>query len=283
MYCEEDTHYILPGPDYMQVGKQTLRAALEEAEQLDLQFAKRMEGLTNCAASVCWDCRDPDFNPADRQPVLQQFMGKYMDRFYAQMGLGSTPPVEASMDEGVRRHREFCKEWARQHLRSLTPFVTGPAEVLTNMFYPNLSCNRDGRGGLATCPEVARLFARHAMTTVEFASCLQFFTANLEQSRGNRNASYKQMNQVAGARNHELRLFGAALARAMSTLMPVFEDIRTSLNGRYLCVYTLDWPDVLAQIPTSHRVFDDVGAFGLMPARGQERYADQPPWRVNHP
>ena len=281
-YCEEGTHYVEPGPGYMQVGRRFLQEMLESAEEMDLQFAKRMEGLTNCAASVVWDCRDPDYNPADRQPVLQQFMAKYMDRFYGQMGLGSTPPVVSSMDEAVRRHKAFCKEWARQHLRSLTPFVTGPAEVLTNMFYQSLAANRGEQGPVATCQEVARLFARHERTTVEFASCLQFFTANLEQSRGNRNASYKQMNQVAMARNHELRVFGAALSRAMPSLVPVFEELRGG-TGRELSAYTIDWPDILGQIPLTHRAFDDVAAFGLMPPREQERFGGQPPWRADHP
>jgi len=270
-------HYLVPGAQgYMEVGALLLCPALERAERLDWLFAKRMEGLTNVAANVCWDCLDPDFNPADRQPVLQQFMAKYLDRYYAKLGL--TGDAEALLAEGVRRHKEFCKEWVRQHYKSLTPYLFGPAEVLANSFHRGLSPHFP-HGRALTCPELARLLMRHEKTTVEFAYCLQFFTASIEQSRGNRNASYKQMATVTSARNTEVRNLGEALSRNISPLHEAFKSFADP-HGWFFNELTVDWYDILGQMPQTHRAFDDMAAFGTPGQRDLRTRDHEPPWRV---
>ena len=271
-------HYLAPAAaGYMEVGALALTPALERAERLDWLFAKRMEGLTNVAATVCWDCLDPDFNPADRQPVLQQFMAKYLDRYYSKVGL--TGDAEATLAEGLRRHKEFCKEWVRQHYKSLTPYLFGPAEVLANSFHRGLSPHF-AQGRALTCPELARLLIRHEKTTVEFAYCLQFFTASIEQSRGNRNASYKQMATVTSARNTEVRNLGEALSRNLSTLHEAFKASKDD-HGWYFGELTVDWYDILGQMPQAHRAFDDLAAFGVPGQRDLRSSRDhEPPWRV---
>ena len=270
-------HYLRPGAKgYMEVGALCLCQALERAEHLDWLFAKRMEGLTNVAAAVCWDCLDPDFNPADRQPVLQQFMAKYLDRYYSKLGL--TGDAEAMLSEGIRRHKDFCKEWVRQHYKSLTPYLFGPAEVLANLFYRGLAPQFANPKG-PTCAELARLLIRHEKTTVEFAYCLQFFTASIEQSRGNRNASYKQMATVTSARNAEVRNLGEALSRHISPLHEAFQSL-SDPHSWYFSELTVDWYDILGQMPQTHRAFDDLAAFGVPGQRDLRGRDHVPPWRV---
>lgn len=281
-FCRRGVHYVLPGPGMMQIGRARLQRVLERAQDKDLRFARRMEGLSNVASSVVWDCLDPNFNPGDRQAVMDVFMGKYFQRFYKGVTLMSKPPPRDSLAEGVRRHKAFCKEWARQHHRTLTPYVTAPAEVLTLSFYPNMTGNRTADGALLSCPEMARLFMRYDATCVEFASCLQYFVATIDQSRGTRNSSYKQMNTVTLARNQEMRSFGATLSRALTGLRAVFEAIRDDPEQLYFSEYTVDWYDILGQIPDAHPAFDDVAAFGLNPwGEAPERPGDAP-WRAMH-
>jgi len=261
--CRLGVHYVLPGQEFLQIGRARLRRILEAAQDMDLRFARRMEGLSNVASSVVWDCLDPEYNPADRQAVADIFLAKYLQRFFTQVGLASRPPVQEIVAEGVRRHRAFCKAWAKQHHRALTPYVTGPAEVLTNSFFTDMPLNRNGQQELMTCPEMARLFMRNTETCVEFASCLQYFVSNIDQARGTRNASYKQMNVVMQARNQGMRSFGATLQRVMPRLRPVFQAIKDTLEAQYLSVHTVDWHDILGQIPHAHQAFDDTAAFGM--------------------
>jgi len=261
---------------YMEVGALALQQALETAERLDLRFAKRMEGLNNVAAAVCWDCLDQDFNPADRQAVVQQFMSKYLDRYYSKLGLGAG--AESFLSEGLRRHKEFCKEWVRLHYKTLTPYLFGPAEVLTNSFFLGLSAHFSSKRGL-TCQELARLLIRHERTSVSFAYCLQFFTASIEQSRGNRNASYKQMNTVTSARNTEVRNFGEGLQRHISVLRTAFRTMDDP-HDWFFGELTADWYDILGQIPQAHRAFDDMAAMGVPAQRDVGARDREPPWRV---
>lgn len=278
LLCRPGVHYVLPADNCLQIGRAALRRVLEAAQDMDLRFARRVEGLSNVTSSVVWDCLDPEYNPADRQALQGVFLAKYLQRFYAQVGLTSRPPVQDLMAEGVRRHRTFCKEWAKQHHRALTPYVTAPAEVLTSSFYQDMPLNRRGREDLLSCPEMARLFMRHEDTCVEFASCLQYFVATIDQARGTRNASYKQMNVVTMARNQGMRTFGATLARSLSRLRPVFQAVQDDLQERYLSHYTVDWHDILGQIPHAHHAFDEMAAFGMDSQPQAQLRPGDPPW-----
>lgn len=60
-FCVSSVHYILPNPPgfppvYYEIGLQRLKNSLEQAEALDLAFARRMEGLGNVASQVCQWC-----------------------------------------------------------------------------------------------------------------------------------------------------------------------------------------------------------------------------------
>ena len=207
LYCQEGVHYVCasPGdgehpPAYYEIGVQTLRAALEQAEALDLAFAQRMEGLGNVARAAVWDCLDPDYDPGDRRAVVEQFMSSYLERFYTRLEPGNVPDVRAVSEEALHKHRAFCKAWTQKHYKTLMPAVTAPAEALAGEFYPYLQDQMPRLGpdrqGRLTRAELARLLTRHDDFASDFATCLHHYATNLGQSRGGRNASYKQMTQA---------------------------------------------------------------------------------------
>lgn len=207
LHCQEGVHYVCasPGdenhpPAYYEIGVQTLREALEQAEALDLAFAQRMEGLGNVARAAVWDCLDPDYDPGDRRAVVEQFMSSYLERFYTRLEPGNIPDVRAVSEEALHKHRAFCKAWTQKHYKTLMPAVTAPAEALAGEFYPYLQDQMPRLGpdrqGRLTRAELARLLMRHEDFASDFATCLHHYATNLEQSRGGRNASYKQMTQV---------------------------------------------------------------------------------------
>ena len=280
LYCEVNKHYIVPDGKYMEIGLHSLRAILEEAESLDFAFSKRMEGLQNASSSVVWDCLDPDFNPADRQAVLAQFMGKYLDRLYTQFNPGADPDVAIVSGEALHEHKAFCKEWVQKHYKSLTPLITSNAEILTGDFFNKISATTQGAGGL-TRMEMARFFMRNEDFAWSFASALYFHTTNLDHVRGGRNASITQTRNSMTLKAQEYNRFGRLLLEKMESLHDL---ARVHAAARPFAIekYTVDWYGILGQMPHIHRYFDDITRYtqaGVRPfqRRGQPQI---PPWRV---
>jgi hypothetical protein len=126
-HCSLGLDFVAAGGEssYWEVGLGKLRDILEKAEEMDLTFARRMEGLGNVARSAVWDCLDPDYDPTDRKPLMAQFMGKYMDRFWTKREHTSGQDVSRLSEEALHKHRAWCKTWSNKHYKGLTPAVTG--------------------------------------------------------------------------------------------------------------------------------------------------------------
>lgn len=282
-YCKLDVDFVSANPrhgaEYWEVGLGKLKEALEKAEEMDLAFARRMEGLGNTAKSALWDCLDPDYDPTDRKPLMAQFMGKYMDRFWSKREHSSSGhDVKSLSEEALHKHREWCKAWARKHYKGLTPLVTAPAESLAGEFYPYLEISFHPQFRL-TRMELARVFMRHPDIAPEFATCLHYYTTNLEQTRGGRNASYKQMSVIAASRASSYARLGNMLAEKGHVLNETFRRL-ASEHAFYLDSLIVDWYSVLGQMPYVHRSFDEEfetwgGWAGL-----RRDAADQPPWML---
>ena len=289
-YCLPNRDYILPSapgvrpPLYYEIGLLTLKDILEKAEALDLAFARRMEGLGNVAAQVCWDCQDPDYDPSDRPAVMDQFMGKYMDRFYAGIDPEYGPPTGQVADEALHKHRAFCQAWARKHYKTLTPAVLGPAEALASEFYPYIE-QRFHQDARLTRAELARLLMRHEDTAAEFASCLHFYGTSLEQARGGRNASYKQMSVVTAYRAMSHKRFGDLLALKLPVLTEAFQRLGRGTHDRYFDPLVVDWHAILGQMPQTHRYFNNTSAVQGLIKRSRRNGANDgahvPPWLVS--
>ena len=285
-HCQVRRDYIcanMPGgPIFFEVGAAVLQKTLEEAESRDLAFARRMEGLGNVSRSVVWDCLDPDYEPMDRRAVMHQFMSKYLDRFYSRMTPGNVPDVGELSEEALYKHKRFCREWVLKHYRTLTPAVTAPAEALAAQFFPYFEAQFPRQNRL-TRAELARILMRHEDFAAEFATCLHYFSTSLEQGRGGRNASYRQISQTAAAKSASYTRLGNLLGEKSATLSAVFRELRDPLPSMFN-VLLVDWYAILGQIPQVHRYFDDDAA--MHAGRGSRAKAgggdgQVPPWRAS--
>ncbi len=284
-YCTPLVDYIVPNvfaPDnYYEIGLAVLKSSLEKAEALDLAFARRMEGLGYVSAQVCWDCVDPDYDPSDRPAVMDQFMAKYLGRFYDGVDPHGGPLTEQVVDEAVRKHKAFCQAWARKHYKTLTPTVTAPAEALASEFFPYIETWVPESVKL-TRTEFARVLMRLPDLSADFASCLHFYATSLEQARGGRNASYKQMSVVSTYRALSHKRFGDLLAAKASILRETFARLGTTMHARLFDPAIVDWHTILGQMPVVHRLFQNTSVNQGLLRRVATNHgaAHVPPWRT---
>ena len=278
--CAEGRDFVRASSSsrFWEIGLDNVKQILEEAEAADLAFARRMEGFGNVSKDVVWNCLDPDYDPSDREAVMTQFMTKYLERFYTKMGTGNSPDVESISAEALHKHKVFCKAWTQKHYRTLTPVVTAPAESLAGEFFayveplmPDLKLTR---------MELARVFMRHPDTAAEFASALHYFATTLEQTRGRRNANYKQMTMINSARVSSYNKLGTLLDQKGPMLTKLIKDLCIPANN-LLHPLTVDWYDILGQTPPVHRYFEDTTPYqGLTAARQMNAAQGQiPPWK----
>jgi hypothetical protein len=282
-YCTPGIHYTTPtlaGHTYNEIGLAVLKHSLETAEALDMAFARRMEGLGNVAAQVCWECLDPDYDPSDRPAVRDQFLAKYLDRFYQGQDPEDGPRTEDVADEAMHKHKVFCQAWAKKHYRTLTPAVTAPAEALASEFYKYMEDMLPADRKLSRA-ELARVLMRHPDTATDFATCLHFYSTGLEQARGGRNASYKQMSTVSAARATSYKRMGDLLGAKMTVLSAYFQTLEGNMHNRAFDVYVVDWYEILGQMPQVHRFFDNLSMMpGVKRSRRNPDAADHvPPWK----
>lgn len=278
-YCRQGRDYVIPDGSYMEVGAERLAAVLGAAEQADLKFARRMEGLANVTPGLYWDCLDPDFNPADRQAVVHQFMSKYLERFYAQVEPGNEPGAQRVADEALHKHRTFCREWVRKHHKGLTPLVTSPAEALTSEFFDRIRAELMPTSRM-TREELSRLFMRHPDFASDFATCLYYYTTSLEQSRGGRNATYKQMNAATTSKVWAYKRFGDMLGASRAKLRELLGDFETEQEF-CLGANFVDWYDILGQLPEVHKRFEPALKDWLSGGGDRADGGNVPPWAFN--
>jgi len=110
-FCLEGVHFIKATnpPSYYEIGLDVLKDALEKAEDMDHEFALKIQGYANVSASTVWDCIDPDFDPSDRKQVIDQFMGKYLERFYTPMDPTGEPDTRDVVSEAIYKFKCFCQ------------------------------------------------------------------------------------------------------------------------------------------------------------------------------
>jgi len=278
LFCEEGVHYVraVPGA-YSEVGLNTLRRVLEAAEAQDQAFARRMEGLGNVDASVTWNCLDPDYDALDRPALMEQFMSKYLDRFYSKMEPANTPDVRAVTEEAMHKHRVFCKAWTQKHYKTLTPAVTAPGEALAGEFWAYFQDQFPQNHRLSRM-EFARVLMRHEDFASEFASCLHYYSTSLEQTRGGRNANYRQMAQINASKAWSYNRLGNLLAEKSDVLRLAFQGIETHVIPT-MHPLLVDWHSILGQMPQVHRYFDDSAAHNTSRMRRTAHGGQVPPWK----
>jgi hypothetical protein len=281
-YCQHSVDFVSADDDcsYWEVGLKKLTGSLEKAEEMDLAFARRMEGLGNVAQAAVWGCLDPDYDPMDRKALMEQFMGKYLDRFWAKTDTGNSPDIQKVSEEALHKHRTWCKAWAQKHYKCLTPAVTAPAEALAGEFYQYLDNNFHQDFKLSRL-ELARVFMRHPEIAPEFASCLYYYSTDLEHTRGGRNASYKQMSVITALKASSYTRLGNMLSEKSHVLREAFSSL-SSEHGFYLHPYIVDWYSVLGQMPYVHRYFEEPTETwgGQAGGRAGNNSGNAPPWKI---
>ena len=265
-----------PGDVYYEISHNTLRKLLETSENMDYRFAKRMEGFQNVASNVVWECIDPDFNPADRQAVMNQFMSKYLDRFYARIDPGNEPDVRGVSAEALHKHKSFCQEWVIKHYKNITPIVTSSAENLASNFYPYFEAFADP-DHLPTRMDLARILMRHERFAAQFASALYYCITTLDHTRGGRNANITQMRNSAMAKQAEYNRLDAQIAangQVISDIFRTFREFNTKFNP-----LVVDWYDILGQMPQVHKYFDDIHSLTTATIGTRAGRQQVPPWK----
>jgi hypothetical protein len=280
-YCQPYRDYIPADESFYEIGRTVLSNALENAEALDLSFARRLEGLSNLPFQTCWDCIDPDYDPSDRPLLRDQFIAKYLSKFYEGNEPSELGPSAADVaTEVMEKHRALCQAWARKHYRTLTPYVTSPAEALASDFYKFVEMYFPESRKLSRA-ELARVLMRHPETATDFAVCLYNFINSLEQSRAGRNASYKAMSATSAARVASYKRFGDLLSEKMGSLRAFFAETLADPHRSRFHPYLVDWHTILGQMPQVHRFFDSSGS-SLFPAKRARNPAARdrvPPWK----
>ena len=163
-----------------------------------------------------------------------------------------------------------------KYYKGLTPIVTSAAEALVCDFYDSLK-PRMHKDYVLSIRQLARLLMRHEALSPHFANCLQHYMTSLDQTRGGRNPSYKQMTSVSTARFQSFKRFVGELEARAGELSKFYRgaaDVHEFLFHRYL----VDWHGVAGQLPDVHRHFTP--KIDNMALRRKRNPQDQEPWRV---
>jgi hypothetical protein len=134
-YCREGEEYMrCPAPweepTFYEIGRQKLAEATERGEVLDFEFAQRMQGLLGTSQEAVWSCQDPDFNPLDRTPLLNMFLGGYSDGFYTHATWVEHDDPSEVAKEALEQHKKFAMEWVKKHYKTISPVLMANAEMI---------------------------------------------------------------------------------------------------------------------------------------------------------
>lgn len=272
--------WIERSEDNWEVGADWLRTSCERAEELDYLFAQSMQGLRGTNISAVWVCTDPEYDVTDRSQVLSQFVKMYMDKFYTHVSVTGSTDVEEVVHEALRLHEEFCKGWVHRHHRTLSAEVTAASEALVGLFFDELK-GMFPAGVQPTRTHISRFLRRHPDYRGEFAYCLYHYMTSLEHMRGNRNPSYKAMNNERAAQLTSMRKMGAMLFEGVNRqhlrglLMGCGSDAHLLFDLHYI-----DWHYIAAQMPQHHKEFNGyANSFNLYRTRVGGRANAFPPWQ----
>lgn len=238
-------------PVFLEIGRNVLMMTCEDAEKRDFQFAQKMQGLLGVSQSSVWDCLDPDFNPADRDGLLQSFLKSQTDGFLGLLQIHEDHDVRDVAFEVMRRHKTFCQEWVKRHYKNITPMIASAAENLA------MKCVNVLPMGYRKLPAIviARILWRSPITCTLFAESLYWHINSIEQTRGGRNPSYKQMSTVS---NHNAQSYYKLLRSIEGQFRMFVRDSQFPIDQEIEIMFhvlSIDWYDIAGQLPEIHKHF----------------------------
>ena len=267
----------VPGGDNVEIGADYLKGICEQAEEQDYTFALSMQGLKGASLPAVWNCIDPEYDVSDRSAVLAQFVKLYMEKFYSNVQPHGPGVVEDVVYEALNMHEEFCKGWVSRHHRTLSAEVTAASEALVGMFFDHMKPAFPANVNF-TRSHFSRYLRRTTEFSGEFAHCLYHYMTNLEQMRGNRNPSYRAMQ-------NEKTTSIVATKTLAQMFQSKFAIIRNDLqaktaNDLLFHPWFIDWHYIAAQMPAHHKEFDGYTRnFALYRTRAGARANTFPPWQ----
>jgi hypothetical protein len=269
--------WVETDPRNFEIGADYLKNVCEQAEEMDYTFALSMQGLKGANLQAVWNCIDPEYDVSDRSAVMAQFVKLYMEKFYGNVQPHGPGVVEDVVYEALNMHEEFCKGWVSRHHRTLSAEVTAASEALIGMFYEHMKPAFPAHGTFSRTL-FSRYLRRNPEYCGEFAHCLYHYMTNLEQMRGNRNPSYRSMQ-------NERSTSIVATKTLAQMLQSRFTSIKTEIqpmNAMDLLFHPLfiDWHYIAAQMPAHHKEFDGYTRnFSLYRTRAGARTNGFPPWQ----
>ena len=274
---QDNVDWIHQDLNNYEIGSANLKAACEQAEELDYAFALSIQGLKGTNLSTVWNCTDPEYSVTDRAAVIDQFVKTYMQKFYSHVRPDGAADVEDVVHEALRLHEEFCKGWISTHHRTLTAQVVSAGEALVGMFFDEFS-KIFPNGVNITRAHLARFLRRNSSYSGEFAHCLYHYMTSLEQMRGNRNPSYRAMQNEHKTNIIALKKMAGLLQDKYMELKRLFFNVDTS--QLLFSPYFIDWHYVATQMPAHHKEFDEYSTnFPLYRTRTGGRTNAFPPWQ----
>lgn len=130
--------------------------------------------------------------------------------------------------------------------------MTSAAETLVSEFYDDIKARMGGHP--LTVGQYARLLMRHQRLAPYLANCLQYYMVSLDQTRGGRNPSYKQMSSVSTAKFQSFKRFVKEL-EAHSADLATFYATLGHARVAFFHHYLVDWHAIAGQLPEAHRHF----------------------------
>ena len=163
-----------------------------------------------------------------------------------------------------------------KHYKNLTPLVTSAADALVGDFYDAIKHQLPPAPYTLSVSQLSRLLMRHPMLSISFAVCLQYYMTTLDQSRGNRNPSYKQMTIAVTLKNQSFKRFTDEFVKNSPMLLQLYREL-SNLHNIHFHPYLVDWHSIAGQLPEVHRHFELNFNRNILVKRGRGD-PDKPPW-----
>ena len=163
-----------------------------------------------------------------------------------------------------------------KHYKGLMPIITSAAEAVVSDFYESVK-ERMHPDFVLSMRQFARLLMRHEGLSPHFANCLEHYMTSLDQTRGGRNPSYKQMSSVSTARFQSFKRFVGEFEALAGELSDFYRDAANE-HAFFFHRYLVDWHGIAGQLPDVHRHF--APKIDNMALRRRRNPQDEEPWRV---
>ena len=269
--------WVETDPRNFEIGADYLKNVCEQAEEMDYTFALSMQGLKGANLQAVWNCIDPEYDVSDRSAVMAQFVKLYMEKFYSNVQPHGPGVVEDVVYEALNMHEEFCKGWVSRHHRTLSAEVTAASEALIGMFYDHMKAAFPTQGTFSRTL-FSRYMRRNPEYCGEFAHCLYHYMTNLEQMRGNRNPSYRSMQNERSTSIVATKTLAQMLQSRSTSIQREIQPM-TAMNLLFHPLF-IDWHYIAAQMPAHHKEFDGYTRnFALYRTRAGARTNGFPPWQ----